>query len=144
MGATHCQPGGALLIMTRLTPLESTNNPGNAIVHRVAWDWHWGGCPGSLTASPVTPKPSTINYTTTPRSRCARRWFPGVILVAPEDEVTLTPRLYPANIFLLVGRPQLGWCCGSIPMDLSLLGSTQLHSRKVLSRRTKVGARGGC
>jgi len=29
-------------------------------------------------------------------------------------------------------------------MDLTLLGSTQLHSRTVLSRRTNAGAAGGC
>jgi len=29
-------------------------------------------------------------------------------------------------------------------MDLTLLGSTQLHSRTVLSRRTNAEAAGGC
>jgi len=53
-------------------------------------DWHRGGCPGSLAASPVSPKPSTVNHNTTPRSRYARRWFPGGIQVSPHEAVTLT------------------------------------------------------
>jgi len=73
----------------------------------------------------------------------ARRWFPGVIQVAPQEAVTLTPLIYPANSFWSVGRPQHIRCCGSVPMDLILLGSTQLHSRTVLSRRTNAGAAGG-
>jgi len=117
---------------------------GNATVHGVAWDWLWGGCPGSLAASLVSSKPSTVNYTTTWRSKYARRWFPGVIQVAPQEAVTLTPLIYPVNSFWSVGRPQLIWCCGSIPMDLTLLGSIQLHSRTVLSRRTNAEAEGAC
>jgi len=117
---------------------------GNATVHGVARDWLWGGCPGSLAASPVSHKPSTVNHTTTQRSKYACRWFPGVIQVAPQEAVTLTPLISPANSFWSVGRPQLIWCCGSIPIDLILLGSTQLHSRTVLARRTNAGAAGGC
>ena len=105
---------------------------GNATVHGVAWDWLWGGCPGSLAASPVSPKPSTVNHTLTRRSKYARRWFPGVIQVAPQEAVTLTPLIYLANSFWSVGRPQLIPCCGSVPIDLTLLGSTQLYSRTVL------------
>jgi len=74
----------------------------------------------------------------------ARRWFPGVIQVVPQEVVTLTPLIYPANRFWSVGRPQLIRWCGSVPMDLTLLGSPQLHSRVVLSRRTNAGAAGGC
>jgi len=70
---------------------------GNATVHGVARDWLWGGYPGSLAASPVSPKPSTVNHTTTRRSKYARRWFPGVIQVAPQEAVTLTPLIYPAK-----------------------------------------------
>ena len=35
--------------------------------------WHWGGCPGSFTASQVSsePKPSTVNHTTIHRSKYA-------------------------------------------------------------------------
>jgi len=61
-----------------------------------------------------------------------------------EEAVTLTPLIYRANSFWSVGRPQLIRCCGSGPMDLTLLGRTQLHSRTVLSRRTNAGAAGGC
>jgi len=64
--------------------------------------------------------------------------------VAPQEVVTLTPLIYPANSFWPVGGPQLILCCGSVPMDLTLLGSTQLDSRTVLSRRTNPGAAGGC
>jgi len=64
--------------------------------------------------------------------------------VAPQEAVTLTPLIYPANSFWSVGRLQLIRCCGSVPMDLTLLGSTQLHSRTVLSCRTNAGAAGGC
>ena len=38
---------------------------------------------------PVRPKPSPVNHTTTRRSKYARRWFPGVIQVAPQEAVTL-------------------------------------------------------
>jgi len=57
-----------------------------------------------------------------------------------EEVVTLTPLIYPANSFWSVGRPQLIWCCGRVPMDLMLLRSAQLHSCTVLSRHTKAGA----
>jgi len=97
-----------------------------------------------VAASPVSPKPSTVNHTTTRRSKYARRWFPAVIQVAPQEAVTLTALIYPVNSFWSVGRPQLIPCCGSVPIDLTLLGSTQLHSRIVLSRRTNAGAAGGC
>jgi len=117
---------------------------GNATVHGVAWDWLWGGCPQSLTASTVSPKPSTVNHTTTPSSKYSYRWFPGVIQVAPLEAVTLTPLIYPANSCWSVGRPQLIPYSGSVPLDFTLLGSTQLHSRTVLSRRTNAGAAGGC
>ena len=117
---------------------------GNATVHGVAWDWLWGSCPGSPAASPVSPKPSTINHTTPRRSKYARRWFPGVIQVAPQEAVTLTPLIYHANSFWSVGRPQLIPCCGSVPIDLTLLGSTQLYSRTVLLRRTNARAAECC
>jgi len=77
------------------------------MVHGVAWDWLCGGCPGTLAASPVSPKRSTVNHTTTRRSKYARSWFPGVIQVAPQEAVTLTPLIYPANSFWSVGWPQL-------------------------------------
>jgi len=77
---------------------------------------------------------------TTRRSKYAGRWFPGVIQVA----VTLTSLIYPANSFWSVGRPQLIRCCGSVPMDHTLLRSTRLYSRTVLSRYTDAGAAGGC
>ena len=50
---------------------------GNATVQGVAWDCLWSVCPGSLAPSPVSLKPSTVNHTTTRRSKYARRWFPG-------------------------------------------------------------------
>jgi len=62
---------------------------GNARVHGVAWYWHWGGCPGRLAASLVSPKPFTVSHTTTRRSMYAvgdsevlsrwrpRRWSPS-------------------------------------------------------------------
>ena len=68
----------------------------------------------------------------------------GVIQVAPQEAVTLTPLIYPANSCWSVGRPQLIRCCGSVPIEFTLLGSTQLHSCTVLSRRTNAGAAGGC
>jgi len=116
----------------------------NATVHGVARDWLWGGCPGSLAASSVSPNACTVNHTTTRRSKDARRMFPGVIQVAPQEAVTLTPRIYPANSFWSFRWPQLIESCGSVPMDLLLLGSTQLHSRTVLSLRNNGGAAGGC
>jgi len=61
-----------------------------------------------------------------------------------EEPVTLTPLIYPANSFWSVGRPQLIRCRESVPMDLTLIGSIQLHNRTVLSRRTNGGAIGGC
>jgi len=61
-----------------------------------------------------------------------------------DEAVTLTPLIYPGNSFKSVGLPQLIRCCGSVPMDLTLLGSTQLHSRTVLSRRTIAGATWVC
>jgi len=70
--------------------------------------------------------------------------FPGVIQVAPEEAVTLTPLIYPANSHWSVGWPKLIQYCTSVPLDLTLLGSTQLHSRTVLSRLTNAGAAGGC
>jgi len=74
----------------------------------------------------------------------ARRWFPSGSQVAPQEVVTLTPLIYPANSFWSVGRPKLMACSGTIPMNLALLGSTQLYSRTVLSCCTKAGAAGGC
>jgi len=67
----------------------------------VAWDWLWGGCPGSLAASPVSLKPSTVNHTITRRSRYARRWFPGVPGGAPGGGHPHTP--YISCEQLLVG-----------------------------------------
>ena len=58
---------------------------GNATVQGVTWDRHWGSCPGSLAASPVSPNPSTVNHTTTWMSKYTRRAFPGVIMVAPQE-----------------------------------------------------------
>ena len=52
--------------------------------------------------------------------------------------------LTPANSFWSVGRPHLIGCCGSVPMDLTLLGSIQPHSSTVLPRGTNAGAAGGC
>jgi len=60
-----------------------------------------------------------------------------------DEAVTLTLLIYPANSFWSVGRPQLIQCCESVPMDLTLLESTQLYSRRVLSCRTNVGGAGG-
>jgi len=60
------------------------------------------------------------------------------------EAVTLTPLIYLANSFWSVGLPQLIRCCRSVPMNLTVLGSTQLDSRTVLSRRTNAGAAGGC
>jgi len=118
--------------------------PGNATVHGVAWDCLWGGCPESLAASPVSPKPSTFNHTTTRRPKYARRWFPGVIQVASREPVTLIPILYPAISFWSVGRPQSIWYCRSVPIDLTLLGSIQQDSSRVLSRQSTAGATGRC
>jgi len=60
-----------------------------------------------------------------------------------EEAVTLTPLIYPANSFWWVVRPQLILYSGRVPMDLTLLGSTQLHSCMVLLRCTIAGAAGG-
>jgi len=89
----------------------------------------------------TSPRPATGDHTTTRRSKYARRWFPGIIQVAPQEAVTLTPLIYPANSFWSVGQPQLIWCCGSVPMNHTLQGSTQLHSRTVRSRRTVLSRR---
>jgi len=62
----------------------------------------------------------------------------------PQEAVTLTRLIHPANGFWLVGRPQLIRDCGSVPMDVTLLGSPQLHSGTVLSGRTNAVAAGGC
>jgi len=98
---------------------------GNATGHGVAWDPVCGSCPGSLAAFLVSPTLSTLNHTTTRRSQYAHRWSLGVIQVAPHEAVTLTRLIYPANSFWSVGRPQLIWCCRRVPMDLTLLESTQ-------------------
>ena len=50
-----------------------------------------------------SPKPTTVNHTTTQRCKYAHRWFSGVIQVAPLEAVTLTPLIYPANSFRSVG-----------------------------------------
>jgi len=117
---------------------------GTATVHRVALDWGWGACPKSLEASLVSPKPATGHHTTTRRTKYARRWFPHSIQVAHQKAVTLTPLIYPANRFQSDWQPQLIWYCGGVSIDLTSLGSTQLHSHTVLSCSTKAGARGRC
>jgi len=60
------------------------------------------------------------------------------------EAVTLTFLIHPANRFWSVGRPQLIPCCGSVPMNLTLLGNSQLQSCTLQSRRTNAGAAGGC
>jgi len=61
----------------------------------------------------------------------------------PQEAVSLTPLIYPANSFWLVRQPQLISCCESVPTDLILLGTTQPDSRTVASRFTIAGAAGG-
>jgi len=75
----------------------------------------------------------TVNHTTTRRLKYSRTWFPGVIQVAPQEAVTLTPLIYPANSLWSVGRPQLILHCEGVPTDLTLLGSSQLYSRTVIT-----------
>jgi len=109
----------------------------------VAWDRLWGGCLESFAASPGSPKHSIVHHTTTWGLRYACRWFPGVIQVAPQEAVTLPTLIYPANSFWSVGRPHLIGCCGSVPMDLTLLGSIQPHSSTVRPVVPTLGPQGG-
>jgi len=68
----------------------------------------------------------------------------GVEGAEHEEAVTLTFLIHPVNRFWSVGRPQLIPCCRHVPMNLTLLGSSQLPSCTLQSRRTNAGAAAGC